>query len=72
MRNGRAGDRRARSEFSGATQRVDNTKEVRAMGDHLAAMPGEAMHTLVDARRAANSDLDRYLKHFGIGFERVR
>jgi enoyl-CoA hydratase/carnithine racemase len=44
-------------------------REARALADRLAAKPAEALHSLLAARAATNSDLVRYLKEFGIGFE---
>ena len=46
-------------------------REARALADRLAAKPTEALHSLLAARAATNSDLARYLKEFGVGFERL-
>jgi enoyl-CoA hydratase/carnithine racemase len=46
-------------------------REARALADRLAGKPTEALHSLLAARAATNSDLARYLKEFGVGFEHL-
>jgi len=50
---------------------MDLAHEARTMANRLAAAPADAIHTLLNARAAANADLKRYLKDFGVGFKRL-